>query len=774
MFKGQDVSKRRSRFLCTQQQLRSCVIPLDKDLKVRYLDVLKTLSLKVFDVCIQAVTLPVFKPFQFEVEGVWSLHHHHAALFMSQSWMRHRVHLFKIKRTQVTFPSFTSAVLLQAVFANRSLNASKLQSRYWAFPPYFLSNFDVSILTGRCESPPESPHSSMFQGYEFLSDGNTDSTDDDNKVVGHYSELLSNFNTLTDEELQTYGSQYSRQSSADFAIVLPNNDLYEGDVDDDGLPHGFGIQCTTPKQFFIGHWEHGKRLGPGTESTKRTLKKGMFENDTLNDMFGICGFRQTGAVFVGSFKNGNPSGESGTLFHQSGLIISGTFIPGTYSPIGKCTYHRQQRVSGIWTSSELKFVASKGKSYARIPSCDDGEGDIVSGNGDHYTCLDDIDTNELFNCNNNTTDGYETTDKPSPTETNNSIESLNKSTTTISGSRSPLDSKLPSMSSTFFSGESPKEHRPHRRSHVSLTGNFIHIDTSGDIISGDFQHGLLLNGSRTTTVGCLSIVEKGTFRGSSPFKILHSGSLSVTCPINSNIWKAITSASCNQETSLGNSLDRRRQRKRRSRQQAAAIRLWELIGYSPTITTPQNNSNDELINITYEGSFGPSGIHNGSVITAGIGKAEHSSGGFERWLLQGEGNRVLENRTEEGHYTRHRLNGWCKITSPITTFTGRYQYGMPNGLAKIFLQSQSMREGIFRDGMIWTGSEAVEGTPNGFGRGILITGTTFEGKSTMGCPVDGIFTFPDGRTESISNIFNLVLFDNGDDLPDPVAEWLEI
>ena len=58
---------------------------------------------------------------------------------------------------------------------------------------------------------------------------------------------------------------------------------------------------------------------------------------------------------------------------------------------------------------------------------------------------------------------------------------------------------------------------------------------------------------------------------------------------------------------------------------------------------------------------------------------------------------------------------------------------MPNGLAKIFLRSQSMREGIFRDGMIWTGSEAVEGTPNGFGRGILITGTTFEGKSTMGC-----------------------------------------
>eukprot|EP01065_Artemidia_motanka_P018904 TRINITY_DN2230_c0_g2_i7.p1 TRINITY_DN2230_c0_g2~~TRINITY_DN2230_c0_g2_i7.p1 ORF type:complete len:3228 (+),score=877.55 TRINITY_DN2230_c0_g2_i7:150-9833(+) len=90
---------KRSTFLCTQRQLRAMLIPLNRNMQVRYHDVVRTLSLRAFGLRVREMMAlradprdEMVKDFQSKTR-FWSLHHFHAAEFVRTRWWRFRSNL---------------------------------------------------------------------------------------------------------------------------------------------------------------------------------------------------------------------------------------------------------------------------------------------------------------------------------------------------------------------------------------------------------------------------------------------------------------------------------------------------------------------------------------------------------------------------------------------------------------------------------------------------------------------------------------------------------
>ncbi len=84
------------------------------------------------------------------------------------------------------------------------------------------------------------------------------------------------------------------------------NRNYEGEIDDENLPHGYGVMTyIIAGKFGVkyeGQWRHGKKDGEGTQGS------------------------QTGATFVGIWKNGLP--DRGTFHFQDGTRQMGYWKDG--------------------------------------------------------------------------------------------------------------------------------------------------------------------------------------------------------------------------------------------------------------------------------------------------------------------------------------------------------------------------------------------------------------------------------------------------------------
>lgn len=108
---------------------------------------------------------------------------------------------------------------------------------------------------------------------------------------------------------------------------------YAGDVDEDGLPHGYGTFTSQRPDgtgwTYTGEWDHGHWNGQGI--TKWSMGESHCGYYTADEMTGYGTYSiQDGSVIVGNFVNGVPTGYCAVYLHGSydGYVFWGYYING--------------------------------------------------------------------------------------------------------------------------------------------------------------------------------------------------------------------------------------------------------------------------------------------------------------------------------------------------------------------------------------------------------------------------------------------------------------
>mmetsp|Transcript_19976 Transcript_19976/g.37299 ORF Transcript_19976/g.37299 Transcript_19976/m.37299 type:complete len:311 (-) Transcript_19976:580-1512(-) len=131
-------------------------------------------------------------------------------------------------------------------------------------------------------------------------------------------------------------------------IVDPYGDQgeFEGDLNEENLPHGFGVMKYTDGRIYSGHWKNGRWHGNG----RATFSNGdVFEGTYYEDQrHGQGVYRWVdGREFRGGFLNDQRSGH-GVYTWPDGAVYDGEFVNGLREGHGKYTFHDGSVYEGGW------------------------------------------------------------------------------------------------------------------------------------------------------------------------------------------------------------------------------------------------------------------------------------------------------------------------------------------------------------------------------------------------------------------------------------------
>lgn len=105
------------------------------------------------------------------------------------------------------------------------------------------------------------------------------------------------------------------------------NGYYEGDLDANGLPTGYGIFTWNDGDVYSGYYSAGKRHGMGRLTlADGTIYKGEWKNDRPDGDFEIL-WPNNRAHFWGKMQNGKYHGF-GTMNYSNGCAYSGQWVNG--------------------------------------------------------------------------------------------------------------------------------------------------------------------------------------------------------------------------------------------------------------------------------------------------------------------------------------------------------------------------------------------------------------------------------------------------------------
>eukprot|EP01061_Rhynchopus_euleeides_P016512 TRINITY_DN27829_c0_g1_i1.p1 TRINITY_DN27829_c0_g1~~TRINITY_DN27829_c0_g1_i1.p1 ORF type:complete len:2107 (+),score=785.44 TRINITY_DN27829_c0_g1_i1:334-6321(+) len=265
---------RSSDFLCTQKQLRSMLIPLDKHMRVRYQDVIKTLSLKVFGINIRQAIESHFGGNRHFNPEYWNIHHYHAVQYVTMKWCIYR-----------DSKKYSDYLDTQACPMRAGLRRVRQA----------LSDFRAS----------RKKHEQQRRDFVVarVQEGEEGDLFDITKPESITIILLGG---VYNGELQK-GRQHGRGT----LVYSSNGGYYRGEWVD-GLRHGHGVENRNNVTIHKGHWVKNVLSGPG-----------FFANS------------DGGYVYEGMFVEGVPKGH-GTLSYHNGVSVEGNF-DGSYSPAGEAT-----------------------------------------------------------------------------------------------------------------------------------------------------------------------------------------------------------------------------------------------------------------------------------------------------------------------------------------------------------------------------------------------------------------------------------------------------
>jgi len=135
-------------------------------------------------------------------------------------------------------------------------------------------------------------------------------------------------------------------------IVDPYGDQgeFEGDLNEENLPHGFGVMKYTDGRIYSGHWKNGRWHGNG----RATFSNGdVFEGTYYEDQrHGQGVYRWVdGREFRGGFLNDQRSGH-GVYTWPDGAVYDGEFVNGLREGHGKYTVSLQLDVCSVLLPDE--------------------------------------------------------------------------------------------------------------------------------------------------------------------------------------------------------------------------------------------------------------------------------------------------------------------------------------------------------------------------------------------------------------------------------------
>lgn len=103
-------------------------------------------------------------------------------------------------------------------------------------------------------------------------------------------------------------------------ITFPNGNTYEGEVDKENFPNGFGTWTRLSGRKYVGQWLDSVRFGEGTSYRSDGTKN--YEGEWANDMpsgVGIAYRKDGSKIYEGNWKDGKPHG-TGTLYNPDGSL----------------------------------------------------------------------------------------------------------------------------------------------------------------------------------------------------------------------------------------------------------------------------------------------------------------------------------------------------------------------------------------------------------------------------------------------------------------------
>jgi hypothetical protein len=125
-------------------------------------------------------------------------------------------------------------------------------------------------------------------------------------------------------------------------INYPTGDIYEGQVNAQGIPQGKGKGIFAKSyMLYEGNWENGNPNG-----------KGKFVGWRL-----IAGKADTTARYIGEVVNGMITGN-GTYTKVGQWVYTGGFLEGKFNGKGKKTYFNKEYIDGEWDKGVLKSGVS--------------------------------------------------------------------------------------------------------------------------------------------------------------------------------------------------------------------------------------------------------------------------------------------------------------------------------------------------------------------------------------------------------------------------------
>lgn len=176
-------------------------------------------------------------------------------------------------------------------------------------------------------------------------------------------------------------------------IYYDNGSVYEGEVNGDGLPNGFGKVINLPGTgvAYEGQWVDGLRSGKGKAYYDREMKKLFFNGSWEKDScFEAKMYHEDGKLYYeGEIKNDKFHGY-GTFYYEDRIYI-GNFENGEIKGSGRVKFANNRIIEGVFSSEHSgegcvkydgfeyrgKFKDYKPEGKVTILSPDEEQGNVI-------------------------------------------------------------------------------------------------------------------------------------------------------------------------------------------------------------------------------------------------------------------------------------------------------------------------------------------------------------------------------------------------------------
>lgn len=242
-------------------------------------------------------------------------------------------------------------------------------------------------------------------GSYLLLGGSANSTGDDGDVLAYTlgantafaAALSAHHADIKEQEEAAALAAMSLQESeldakANTEVTYDNGDVYDGQLNDEGLRHGEGSMRYANGDFYEGHWESGLRHGSGRLdfADGNSIYQGFFDHGVMQG-FGRLVLRSENRAYEGEFINGAFHGQ-GQLTNKDG-VYEGQFEYGKRHGTGKLTREGEVIYDGQWAEDEPcgygRLVMPLHEAYAAeqakylesmgIVACGQYEGSLLHG-----------------------------------------------------------------------------------------------------------------------------------------------------------------------------------------------------------------------------------------------------------------------------------------------------------------------------------------------------------------------------------------------------------